>query len=77
MASASINEALRMIAGEDEEDELAGMIAARLADLKNGANQHKKEGAPIGAPSTATKPPPRSAPPPARITGTSWTSTSW
>jgi hypothetical protein len=31
------------------------MIAARLADLKNGANQHKKEGAPIGAPSTEGK----------------------
>jgi hypothetical protein len=31
------------------------MIAARLADLKNGTNQHKKEGAPIGAPSTEGK----------------------
>jgi hypothetical protein len=52
---ASINEALRMIAGEDEEDELAGMIAARLADLKNGERGNGRVAAPIGAATTEGK----------------------
>ena len=55
LEASSIREALRMIAGEDEEDELAGMIAARLADLKNGERGNGRVAAPIGAATTEGK----------------------